>query len=87
MSAYIVEKKTIDRIVTYIAQHVNPRAVEAYYPSLKGDRHQLGQKLWRMNVEAVNQRYSESNPVPLYRHTWEPADKMQVFKSLRGFLY
>ncbi len=87
MSAYIVEKKTIDRIVTYIAQHVNTGALDAYYPTLAVEPDKLGQRLWKMNTDAVDQRYSESNPVRLYKHDWVPGHKMQVFKSLRCFLY
>lgn len=93
MSAYIVEKKTIDRIVTYINEKcsADPDYFEtryaAIYAAYRGDPNKLGQNLWTMNVKAVDQRYRENNPVSLYRYEYRPADNIQVFKSLRGYLY
>lgn len=93
MSAYIVEKKTIDRIVTYINEKYSayPAYFEAQYPAIyaayQGNLNKLGQNLWAMNVQAVDQRYGENNPVSLYRYEYCPADNIQVFKSLRGYLY
>ena len=90
MSAYVVSKKTIDIITTYMHgkryQHI-----AGYYPAIadayKSDATKLGQALWSMNVKAVDQRYEEKNPVNLYRYQVVPAHRMQVYKSLQGYLY
>ena len=64
MSAYVVEKKTIDRIVTWITGQISEPYLRNCLPELatKTEK-QLGQKLWSMNVKAVDQRYQEQNPV------------------------
>ncbi len=88
MSAYVVEKKTIDRIVTWITERERSESLYYYCPELATKRpEQLGQKLWNMNCKAVDQRYDESNPVELYRHRYELCDKMQAYKSMRCLLY
>jgi len=91
MSAYVVEKKTIDRIVSYIDS--KPLySTEGQYPEIYrnflGDCNKLGQKMLNMNNKAVDQRYNENNPVELYRHSYEsPRNLMQVYKSVQCFVY
>ena len=77
MSAYIVEKKTIDRIVTYLDRKYHG----AENPN------QTGQRLWNLNTKAVDQRYDEKIPVELYKFSPEPCGKVQLLKSLHCFLY
>ena len=94
MSAYIVEKETIDRIVTYI--HNQPSgAIEGSYPAIyqaclndnNWSDQALGQKLWAMNVKAVDSRYNESNPFELYRFAFRVTRPIQVYKTLQYYLY
>ena len=99
MSAYIVGKETIDSIVTYI--HHQPIAeIESYYPAIyeayqngnkdphySPDPNKLGQKLWAMNVRAVDQRYSEKNPIEIYCFELRVARLIQTYKTLRCYLY
>ena len=89
MSAYIVEKATIDRIVTYLETNEVRREIEDYfrYPTLRGTCAEQGQRLWTLNVRAVDARYEETNPVELYRHESNHCSKTQTLKSLRCFLY
>ncbi|SFH20714.1 hypothetical protein SAMN05660649_04239 [Desulfotomaculum arcticum] len=90
MSAYIVGKETIDRIVTFIHGKLID-TIYHYYPAIsdayKGEPNKLGQNLWAMNVRAIDQRYGENNPLNLYKYKCQPESKVQVYKSLRGFLY
>lgn len=98
MSAYIVNKETIDRIVTRIHGAQRIYSVERNYPTMyqayKGDCSELGQNLWKLNVEAVNQRYGGNYPIKLYQYA--PArncaggtrkQQVRVYKSLQCFLY
>ena len=95
MSAYIVEKETIDRIVTYI--HNQPIAViensfpaiyQAYQNGNKWpDNQALGQRLWVMNTKAVDTRYDENNPFELYRFDFRVSRPVQIYKSCRCYLY
>ncbi|MDE2099694.1 MAG: hypothetical protein KGL39_20745 [Patescibacteria group bacterium] len=91
MSAYVVDAETIDRIVTYIEM-----TLDRNRPSMRPDLYraaqaanptQLGAAMLAMNVAAVDDRYQESNPTPIYTHTWRSASAVQVYKSLRCYLY
>ena len=90
MSAYIVGKKTIDRIVTYINTK-RLQSIDYSYPAIykayQGDCNKLGQNLWKMNVLAVDQLYKENNPIDLYHYECQFVDKIQAYKSLQGYLY
>jgi len=90
MSAYVVEKKTIDRIVTFAetkgAEHFWSR-YPAIHEVFAGDCNKLGQKLLVMNNKAVDARYNENNPIELYNYSHTPASKIQVYKSMQCFLY
>ncbi len=87
MSAYVVDQKTINRIVTRICAD-NPETIARYYPELaaKSPAH-LGQRLLAMNYTAVDYRYQEQSPVELYSHQHEPCTLIQAYKSLRCLLY
>jgi hypothetical protein len=91
MSAFIVEKKTIDRIVSYIHENGTIHHTQSYYPAIydvyKGDPNKLGQVLWVMNIGAVNQRYKEKNPISLYYYEYYPTNIIQTYKSLQCYLY
>jgi len=55
MSAFIVDKKTMDRVLGFITSQPDT--------SLKGrPLDQLGRELFAMNLDAVNQRYPARNP-------------------------
>ena len=87
MSAYIVEKETIDRIVTYLQAPDMRDHIDHCHPSLTGTAHEQGQRLWTLNVRAVDSRYEERNAVNLYHHSTALCSKAQALKSLRCYLY
>ena len=76
MSAYVVEKKTIDRIVTYLKDANKTQ-----------DPNDLGQRLWDLNAKSVATRYSEEEEKKEYKYNWMPTRKIQVLKSMACFLY
>jgi hypothetical protein len=95
MSAYIVSDDTINTVVIGISEHLNNMS-ELYrrrnYPLLSQDRETLGQALFALNVEAVNQRYGEGAAEefrPLdYRfrpHPW--SRPIVLYKCLRCLMY
>lgn len=92
MSAYVVEDRTIDRILTYLT--MDAEAVPSLLPRVAaaagarpGDASAIGRALLAMNVRAVNARYSEHAAAPAY--TWTPAmaDDAQYAKSLDCYMY
>lgn len=84
MSAYIVDKKTIDRIVSGMLQlKLNHEMGDIDII----DNNDLGQKLWDMNAAAVDQRYEETNTKQTYTFNSVDVSIIQAFKSLRCFMY
>jgi len=98
MSAFIVENKTINRILTYLElnQHQNGqwesrRLKEAGYDITTQDGLTvLGQTMLNLNTDAVDQRYDEKNNrefVGKYNFKTIPVDRIQALKSLRCLIY
>ena len=95
MSAHIVNKETIDRIVTALAHGLGEMPDVRYFPVLEkliGDKTpssltKAGIALYRMNTAAVNYRYDEQEPVPPYVFRYEYANKVQVLKSIQCYTY
>lgn len=94
MSAFIVEKKTIDRIVTELAtdregQHYLAKIGELLNTDINTRQkwtYTLGQALWDMNVDAVDARYNEANKPLVYTFNFQVTRTLQAIKSLRCFL-
>ena len=86
MSAYVVNRETIDRIVAQLDW--DQRLIGASADNLlTGEPSEIGQRLWAMNVDAVNQRYNEQGAVPKYKYTQGPVSAMQACVSMRCLLY
>lgn len=70
MSAYIVDKRTIDRVLNaaYFEDYIYVEPFENLRSKSIKDIDKLGQKLWNMNEEAVNQRYSDKQSCPKDYH-------------------
>lgn len=90
MSAFIVEDRTINVIVSALFSPVVPdseskRRLLAQHE----DPELLAQTLFAMNVEAVNARDGvDANSMPLrIRRTWEQPSRIQALKSLHCWLY
>lgn len=94
MSAFVVEDRTINRIISYLndSRHSTERdiALGAAELSINDERwhEKLGMSMAMMNVDAVNQRYNEHDePTYEWHWDWENSDAIQVYKSLNCWLY
>lgn len=98
MSAFIVERDCINRIVTFMLKRLddtdcqylgledsNPLDGGFERPPKKAE--DLGKKMHALNVEAVNYRYGESFHAPYEFQSLPGASDAQVLKSLSCFLY
>ena len=84
MSSFIVNKTTIDRIITGM---INSKITEETDEICILDYSAFGQDLLDMNTNAVNQRYDESNHAELYTFNKTMVTDVQAFKSLRCLMY
>jgi hypothetical protein len=95
MSAFIVGRRTINRVVTYIKREAekdesfNVLVVRKALDVLAIKTwDELVQAMFDMNIEAVDYRYKENNTQAIIKHTDEPVDSLyQVLSSLDCFLY
>lgn len=94
MSAFLVEDKTINRIITYLATGQNmkylKRAVEEKYNidlNTNEGKTELGNIMFKMNVNAVNGGAEDFRPLD-YTFRVEPVyNKYQALKSLSCWTY
>ncbi len=97
MSAFIVEPKTINRIITYleneiihrqnymVARRLTKAGVDFKYKDWKS---RLAVRMHNLNVRAVNDRYDEKldkNPLVSFSEEW--VTTTQAYKSLKCWLY
>ena len=93
MSAFIVTKTHIDHVVAAIMQiGVATGSVTEEEDKHGGFRDRLGQWLIEMNIRAVDCRYNERNPVPLYRNTYMGSAKtlaelVKRYKAIQCLAY
>jgi len=86
MSAWIVDKSNIDQLITYIAYKIEKYAgIGQMYLYIGPDK--LGQKIWKLNHDAVNQRYNEQVKCPKYEFESRKSSVFQVLKSLHCLTY
>ena len=81
MSAYIVDKKTIDRVVTYMTEK------DKFEEFRITDPNDMGQRLWQLNTDSVNSRYNEANVCDVYKYSRTPTTAVQTLKSLTCLMY
>ena len=100
MSSYIVEDKTINRILGFLDHDRDHKGdvrralakefgVDFLTPSDANDA-TLGALMYAMNVRAVGERYEDSHdllPETPYRYHFETCTQIQALKSLRCWLY
>jgi hypothetical protein len=86
MSAFVVDPLTIDRIASHvIATYDAFVGIRTSDPDA-GDR--IGELLLKVNVDAVNYRYREDDPVPEYHYTPRPpCGRVQTYKSIQCLIY
>ena len=98
MSSYIVDEKTINRIVYYLGRCWYSRdmydncvndLVKEYGYNLENTEalNQLANALLLLNKRAVNDRYNETNLVQVMKYKEEPTTEIQVVKSLHCLKY
>lgn len=102
MSAYIVEDKTINRIVSWVDGKLQKDHVYLFRKLLKAAEVDVTEKDWParlgismaiLNDRAVNARYGEATADKdregvTYRFRWEPtSSRIQVLKSLQCWSY
>jgi len=96
MSAYIVDDATINKVVSYLYAHANGSwSIDFQQTKLHKIGYDLGsadscrdmaQKMFDMNVAAVNARYGEGEAED-FRFTFLPASQIEVIKALKTWKY
>jgi hypothetical protein len=100
MSAFMVEDKTINRVVTWVAREVSTnfsmmdRLARKYEIDLVSDNweEKLATAMFQLNCDGVNSRYGEGQAEqfrPLnFQYQWEQyLPLVQVLKSLQCWMY
>ena len=94
MSAFLVEEKTLHRIISYLDDELTRSAwLHSKFESdlgvnFTGDwKTALGQKMWDLNQLALGYRYGEPLQDLFYQFSPVPCSVIQAYKSLRCWLY
>lgn len=95
MSAFMVEDKTINRIISYLcngAEREIPHATRGISLFTKEDKEVFGKSLFDLNIAGVNARYGEGEaekfrPLDYCYCSELPPHTVQAYKSLQCFLY
>ena len=76
MSCYVVDKKVIDLVVSWIFDHNDYKAENYHYDGYMGIlldvkemRNAIGQSLLDANYDSVNYRYDENRKAPTYEYS------------------
>ena len=88
MSAYVVEDRTIDRIISGLASF--GFMDEVLYECETDSADELGASLLEMNCDAFDERYDDKADrefLRSYKYKPVPVSKMQLLKSLACYLY
>jgi len=96
MSAFVVEDKTINTVVSYLAEDQSFRQWLQYWYDInlndETEREKMGKKLFAMNCEAINQRYGPNQAQGFrtldYKWRYElPPPAIHTVKNLQCLLY
>lgn len=93
MSAYIVDEKTINKVITFLDNDQEMRSYLHHQLNIDldtRDRAQdFGNKLMALNIQAVNERYEEHTPIIPngYQFRYELTDRIGAYKALRCLIY
>jgi hypothetical protein len=97
MSVYIVDTKTIDKIMSFLSWYLNGHDARAYYPTI-GEYYnfslyspvlrmnKLGTALLEMNTEAVKSVSGNDHSPVVYKYDHCRVTKIEAIKALRCFL-
>lgn len=86
MSSFIVEDKTIHRIVSWIANNQHSNWTSTYIPSewkKCNNFDKLGKSLIALNYKATNARYAEQLKVDI-KYKWENLYHINDFQALKS---
>jgi hypothetical protein len=99
MSAFLVEDRTINTIVNWLAREIDHLSLIPYKlrrlgiePSVPGWEEKLGEAMFQLNIAAVEDRYGKGEASKFrtlayrYQQT-SPVPLVQVLKSLQCWLY
>lgn len=91
MSAFIVGTETMNRVVSFLLNNVESFAGVPTFTtgSPEGIGSAIGQLLYRLNTDAVNQRYGEreESPGPRYAFKMVSVTDIQAYKSIGCLMY
>jgi len=88
MSAYLVDKITIDRIISLLSMEKFKEEIDIEKFVPKEDIENLfGTMLWKMNVETLEQKYGDTIKLEPYRFQKVHVSPIQGLKSIQCFLY
>src|SRR5436309_1964604 len=95
MSAFIVEPTTIHKIISWLRHEFRQssylrKIAENYQIDVESDgwETRLGQAMYALNIEAVNQRYNEINQTQEYVFVlYAYASRIAAWKALGCWLY
>jgi hypothetical protein len=94
VSAFLVEEKTLNRILSYLDEELRRSAwLRAKFEAdlgvnCSGDwQTALGQKMWDLNQLSLGYRYGDPRQELLYRFSPVPCTETQAYKSLQCWLY
>lgn len=88
MSAFLVEDKTINRVVSYLWEHRKRLDLtEVGGLDKPSDRQKLAEAMYELNQQALVARYGKRDDIPAPVFSETTAAPIQVYKSLRCWLY
>ncbi len=93
MSAFVVSNRTVNQVVTHLENNRDSSWVQDQLEKagLPTGGEELGAAMMALNVDAVNQRYTDSDTLPGstrdYEHRHEPVNRHQALMSLHCWNY
>ena len=97
MSAFRVDTKTIDRILSVASLDERERMIEDLSRFARGELvigspvedklTRIGQAMLALNCRAVDRRYNETNPVPPYEFRFRSCTPIESYVALRCLRY
>jgi hypothetical protein len=88
MSAFIVDTECMDRVLAgldYLKRDGFHRNFCGF--DIATQAKEIGQLLFNLNAEAVNQRYNEADPAPVYKPNYAICHKAAAYKAMQCLHY
>jgi hypothetical protein len=94
MSAFLVEEKTLNRIISYLDDELRRSdwlrskfTTDLGVNCARDWKTALGQKMWDLNQLSLSYRYGDAKQELLYQFSPVSCTEIQAYKSLRCWLY